>query len=159
MVARHSQASLGQHTSNLRTNFSALFFQILTAYTAFVITVEKIGSSAGFDMVPPLSEDMVERHNWDAFIENIKSCYGSDAKVELKPNYINFNAGDNPKLPFEGHKFLRFSSQISGTAVEVKKIKSYIETVTIAASLRFGSRVRFWNECTDQWGKEQQDES
>jgi hypothetical protein len=68
----------------------------------------------------------------------------------IKPNYIEFNAGEHPTLPFEGHKFLRFSSKISGRGSE--EAKEYINTVARMAQLSFGSRVQHWSEMYDQYG-------
>jgi hypothetical protein len=57
---------------------------------------------SGFDMVPRLIKGAVDRHNWLSFIERIKERYEDDDQVEIKPNYIEFNAGEHPLLPFEG---------------------------------------------------------
>ena len=99
-----------------------------------------MGVDVGFDMVPRLSTGAVDTENWQSFIKIIKEHYQDDDLVEVKPNYIVFKAGEHPRLPFEGHKFLRFSSKILGGA------KKYIDTVTQVAKLSFGSRVRYWNE-------------
>jgi hypothetical protein len=109
-----------------------------------------MGIDAGFDMDPPLSKGVVDRHNWDNFIDFIKKHYKDDIQVEIKPNYINFKAGEHPKLPFEGHKFLRFSSKVSGSTA--KGVERYIDTVTSVAQVHFGSRVKYWNESADQHG-------
>ncbi|ORY10231.1 hypothetical protein BCR34DRAFT_625347 [Clohesyomyces aquaticus] len=111
-----------------------------------------MGIDAGFDMVPPLSKNIVDRHNWDQFISSIKSLYRDDPQVDIEPNYILFKAGEYPKLPFEGHKFLRFSSKISGANARVTKVEGYITVVTRIAKSYFGSRVRYWDECVDQYG-------
>lgn len=105
---------------------------------------------AGFDMVPRLSKGAVDRQNWQSFIKIIKERYQNDDLVEVKPNYIVFKAGDHPMLPFEGHKFLRFSSKISGS--HAKGVEEYIDTVTRVAKVNFGSRVRYWNEAVDERG-------
>jgi hypothetical protein len=109
-----------------------------------------MGVDAGFDMVPRLSKGAVDRQNWQSFIEATKQHYQSDDLVEVKPNYIVFNAGEHPLLPFEGHKFLRFSSKISGS--HAKGVMKYLNTVTQVAKCYFGSRVRAWNEATDELG-------
>lgn len=111
-----------------------------------------MGIDAGFDMVPPLSKGIVDRHNWRKFIDFIKEHYNDDAQVEIKPNYINFKAGEHPKLPFEGHKFLRFSSKVSGAIAAASGVERYINTVTRVAQVHFGSRVQYWNEGADQRG-------
>ncbi|KAK4692657.1 hypothetical protein P7C71_g4588, partial [Lecanoromycetidae sp. Uapishka_2] len=109
-----------------------------------------MGIDAGFDMVPCLSNVAADKQNWDSFIKVIKSHYQDDELVEIKPNYLEFKAGEHPLLPFEGHKFLRFSSKISGGHPE--GIEQYIDTVTRVAQDSFGSRIRCWNEAFDGWG-------
>ena len=99
-----------------------------------------MGVDVGFDMVPRLSTGAVDTENWQSFIKIIKNHYQDDDLVEVKPNYIVFKAGEHPRLPFEGHKFLRFSSKILGG------VKKYMDTVTQVAKLKFGSRVRYWTE-------------
>lgn len=109
-----------------------------------------MGIDAGFDMVPPLSKGVVDRHNWQSFIKVIKEHYQNDNLVEIKPNYIVFKAGEHPLLPFDGHKFLRFSSKISGS--HAKGVEEYIDTVTRVAKVSFGRRVRCWNEMVEESG-------
>jgi hypothetical protein len=109
-----------------------------------------MGIDAGFDMVPRLSKGAVDRQNWQSFITCIKELYKDDELVEVKPNYLVFKAGEHPLLPFEGHKFMRFSSKISGS--HAKGIEKYLDTVTRVAKVNFGSRVRAWNEAADEWG-------
>jgi hypothetical protein len=109
-----------------------------------------MGIDAGFDMVPRLSAGIVDQQNWQSFIKLIKERYQNDDRVEVKANYILFKAGEHPRLPFEGHKFLRFSSKISGSHAE--GVDDYICTVTQEVKRIFGSRVRYWNEGIDEWG-------
>lgn len=111
-----------------------------------------MGIDAGFDMVPRLSKGIADRENWDRFIDFIKEHYKGDAKVEIKPNYIIFKAGEHPILPFEGHKFLRFSSKVSGLTAAASGVESYISTVTRIARVRFGSCVQYWHEGADKFG-------
>lgn len=109
-----------------------------------------MGVDAGFDMVPRLSKGAVDKQNWQSFIKVIKERYQNDELVELKPNYLEFKAGEHPLLPFEGHKFLRFSSKISGS--QAKGVMDYVDTVTTVARVCFGSRVRCWSEAADESG-------
>ncbi|KAI9715689.1 MAG: hypothetical protein M1812_005841 [Candelaria pacifica] len=109
-----------------------------------------MGIDAGFDMVPRLSKGVVDRKNWQSFIKIIRNRYTNDDLVEVKPNYIVFKAGEHPLLPFKGHKFLRFSSKISGS--HAKGVEEYIDTITRIAKVNFGSRVQYWNEAFDEWG-------
>ncbi|MCJ1398586.1 hypothetical protein MMC11_001786 [Xylographa trunciseda] len=109
-----------------------------------------MGVDAGFDLVPRLSKGAVDKQNWKSFIEVIKELYQNDDRVEIKPNYIEFKAGEHPLLPFDCHKFLRFSSKISGSHAE--GVEDYLDTVTRAARISFGSRVRYWNELAEEYG-------
>ena len=70
--------------------------------------------------------------------------------VEIKPNYFKFKLGEHSLLPFEVHKFLRFSSKISGSHAE--GVEEYTDTITRVARVSFGSRVRYWNVAADEWG-------
>lgn len=73
--------------------------------------IAAMGIDAGFDMVPRLSKGVLDKQNWQSFIKAIKEHYQDDDLVEVKPNYIVFKAGEHPLLPFESHKFLRFSQR------------------------------------------------
>ncbi|KAF2007394.1 hypothetical protein P154DRAFT_410780, partial [Amniculicola lignicola CBS 123094] len=110
-----------------------------------------IGIDARFNIDPPLSKGVVDRHNWDKFIDFIKDHYKDNIQVEIKPNYINFKAGEHPKLPFKGHKFLRFSSKVSGSTAMTSGVERYINTVARVACVHFGSHVKYWNEAADQY--------
>ena len=109
-----------------------------------------MGINAGFDIVPCLSKGAVDQQNWQSFIKVIKERYQNDDLVEIKPNYLKFKAGEYLLLHLEGHKFLRFSSKISGS--QAKGVKEYIDTVTRVAQVCFGFRVRCWNEAADERG-------
>ena len=109
-----------------------------------------MGADAGFDMVPRLSNSVADRRVWDQFIDSVKEFYEGDVNVEIKPNYIEFNVGEHPRLPFEGHKFLRFSSKITGS--HSTRVGEYLDTVTRIARTYFESRVKRWNELYDVWG-------
>ncbi|POS79201.1 hypothetical protein DHEL01_v202391 [Diaporthe helianthi] len=109
-----------------------------------------MGFDAGFDMVPRLSRGTADIQLWACFITVVKEYYKDDAQVELKPNYILFKVGEHPSLPFDGAKFLRFSSKVSGGLS--RHAETYIRTVTAAAKGIFGPRVQYWNEGADQVG-------
>jgi hypothetical protein len=108
-----------------------------------------MGYAAELDTKRPLSKESVDRNNWGRFIDFVKEHYNDDLQVEIKPNYINLRAGEHRKLPFEGHKFLSFSSKISGARTEASGIEQYIDFVTHAAQWHSGSRVQYWNELFD----------
>lgn len=105
-----------------------------------------MGVDAGFDMVPRLSRGAIDRQNWDQFISFIKDYYKDDFQVQVHPNYLEFKVGEHPRLPFEGHKFLRFSSRIIGDVTD------YVDVVRCVARVRFGSRIKPWSEAADQFG-------
>ena len=84
-------------------------------------------------------------NNWGRFIDIIKEQYKDDARVEIKPNYIVFKAEEHPILPFEGHKFLHFSSKVSGAIAAASEVESYIDTVTLVAKAHFGSHVQYFD--------------
>ena len=100
-----------------------------------------MGTNAGFDIVLRLSKGAVDKQNWQSFIKVIKERYQNDDLIEIKPNYIKFKAGEHPLLPFEGHKFLRFSSKILGS--NAKGIEEYIDIITRVARVSFGSKVPY----------------
>ena len=58
-----------------------------------------MGIDAGFDTVPCLSKGGVDKQNWQSFIEVIKERYQNDDLVDIKPNYLQFRAGEHPMLP------------------------------------------------------------
>ena len=105
-----------------------------------------MGVNAGFDMVPRLHQGAIDRRDWESFVNAIKNRYVDDDLVDFKPNYIEFKVGDHPLIPYEGHKFLRFSSKLSNGADD------YIVSVFDFAKGCFGSRVRYWNENAVQQG-------
>lgn len=103
-------------------------------------------------MVPRLTRGTADTQNWDRFINAIKDHYKDDAQVETTSNCILFKAGEHPRLPFEGHKFLRFSSKVSGRIATESRAESYIEKVTAFAKASFGARIQYWNEAGDRFG-------
>ncbi|KAL5375447.1 hypothetical protein PMIN02_012032 [Paraphaeosphaeria minitans] len=111
-----------------------------------------MGIDAGFDMVPPLFKGGVDRHDWDHLIDFVRTRFKDDPQVEIRSNYIAFKAGEHPMLPFEGHKFLRFSSKVSGSTAAATGVEQYIDIVARLAKVRFGSRVQYWNEAWDRYG-------
>ncbi|KAG6019655.1 hypothetical protein E4U40_006809 [Claviceps sp. LM458 group G5] len=113
-----------------------------------------MGIDMGFDMVPRLTSRWEDVSKWGAFLDDIKKNYFDDPRVEMKANHILFQVGERPTLPFEGSKFLRFSSKVSIDP----RTEQYIRTVFECAKLHFGLRVVFWNELFDQEGHYSWDE-
>lgn len=111
-----------------------------------------MGIDIGFDMVPRLSRGAMDTQNWVHFINVIREHFRDDAQVETTPNYIVFKVGEHPRLPFAGHKFLRFSSKVSDRIATESHTESYIKTVTAFAKTSFGSRIQHWDDADDQFG-------
>jgi hypothetical protein len=97
-----------------------------------------MGCDAGFDTVPPLTKSDTDKRDWNQFIDTVRTRYQDDERVEIKLHYIEFNAGEHPLLPFEGHKFLRFSSKITGAKVDATGVEYYIRAVNRIAQDHFG---------------------
>jgi len=106
-----------------------------------------MGIYAGFDMVPRLTRSAVDQQNWQSFIDSVKERYKNDGQFEVKANHVVFKAGEQPQLPFEGHKFLRFSAKISGSHQE--NVEEYLDEVGRMAQKAFGSRICLWSELCD----------
>ncbi len=143
---------LGDSVQELTQSVFTETHQLHLPFLAFCLLqahLAAMGIDAGFDMVPRLSKGAVDSQNWKSFIKTIKEHYQNDDLVEVKSNYIEFKACEHPLLPFEGHKFLRFSSKISDSHAE--GVEEYIDTVTRVAKVCFGSRARYWNEAFDEW--------
>ncbi|KAH7184522.1 uncharacterized protein B0J16DRAFT_355242 [Fusarium flagelliforme] len=111
-----------------------------------------MGFDAGFDMVPKLSRTHTDHEAWNLFIFMVKDEFQADERMEIKPNYLSFNAGEVPTLPFEGFKFLRFSSKVSGGNAAKTGVWELIKTVCRIARSIFGSRIVYWCEAVDQFG-------
>ncbi len=106
-----------------------------------------MGIDAGFDMVPRLTEGAADKNNWASFIKAVKEYFKEDDQVEFKANYIEFKIGEHPQLPLEGHKFLRFSSKVSGS--HAKGVQNYINVVIQIATEHFASQVRYWYDAIE----------
>ncbi|KAH6638513.1 hypothetical protein BKA67DRAFT_528722 [Truncatella angustata] len=103
-------------------------------------------------MVPRLSRGTEDCLKWNNFIDLVKQFYDADEQVEIGTHAIKFKAGEHPSLPVEGHKFLRFSSKVSGRIARETGVEAFIQKVTIMAKASFGARIQFWDESDDQLG-------
>ncbi|KAI0518067.1 hypothetical protein F5B22DRAFT_635548 [Xylaria bambusicola] len=111
-----------------------------------------MGADAGFDMVPRLSQGVKDRMKWERFLEVVKQHYAGDGQVEVGSRVIYFKAGEWPSLPIEGHKFLRFSSKITGRIAAETGVENYIREVMSMAKAFFGGQIRPWTELCDEFG-------
>lgn len=98
---------------------------------------------AGFDMVPPLTKEPRDQEKWEILIDIVQSIVWYKEIMLFKSNYIEFNIGDHPKIPFEGHKFLSFRSKISN--IDPGQTKDMIEEIWVYAMVVFDSRARYWS--------------
>ncbi|KAK3317590.1 hypothetical protein B0T19DRAFT_446548 [Cercophora scortea] len=106
-----------------------------------------VNHNAGFDMVPRLSASLEDKKLWRKFINHVKEKFKADVNLHVTEDYIEFDVGDRPKLPFEGHKFLRFSLIIGsdGTAAAVNG--AYLAVIAGIAQEYFGmERLQGWND-------------
>lgn len=88
-----------------------------------------MGADAGFDMVPRLGRSAEDIRKWKQFLETIQQLYKHDAKVKFGSHYIEFLAGEHPKLPIDGQKFLRYSAKVTGSIARETGVEKYIQTV------------------------------
>ena len=109
-----------------------------------------MGFDCGFDMVPRLNESKNNRDRWLVFIDVLKKMYNEDPVFQVQPRVIVFQVGEYPRLPLEGHKFLRFSSKVSGS--NTAAAEPYIRQVYRVAREIFGQQVQFWHELHDNYG-------
>lgn len=109
-----------------------------------------MGFDCGFDMFPRLTESDSDKSRWLAFINEIKEIYNRDPVFQVQPRVISFQVGEHPQLPFEGHKFLRFSSKVSGSRIAAAE--PYIRRVYRVARVIFGQQVQLWHELRDNYG-------
>jgi hypothetical protein len=131
-------------------------FPIFIAYYYLIHTFadSTMRFDSGFDMVPRLGTSMSDTSKWAHFIDQVKFRYRGDPKVELKWNYMLFKAGAHLLLlPFEGHRFLRFSSMVSAGIGDPTEAKQCISTVSHIAQCVFGDRIKSWDESTGQSGE------
>lgn len=108
-----------------------------------------MGFDCGFDMVPRLENTEEEQYRWSKFLDEVKELYKHDTVFELRANFVEFEVGEHPLLPFEGYKFLRFSSKISSASTEAAEI--CIRQVCRIARKYFGSRIQFWHELNEDY--------
>jgi hypothetical protein len=111
-----------------------------------------MGIDAGFDLVPRLTKSAADTLKWKQFMTIIQIEYEDDDQVQSTDHCVEFHAGEHPKLPFEGHRFLRFSSKISGRIATETGVERYIRNVVAIAKAIFGIHVHYWNEGADQYG-------
>ncbi|KAF4437247.1 SET domain-containing 5 [Fusarium acutatum] len=101
----------------------------------------------GFDMVPRLSSGAGDQQAWKEFIDHVRAVHHDDSKVKVRAYYIEFEVGEHPFLPFEGHKFLRFSSKLNSNG----NVEHYIYSIIRLTRLYFGPRVHPWNDGLNQF--------
>jgi hypothetical protein len=109
-----------------------------------------MGYDCGFDMVPRLEDTSSNATKWKIMIDAVRQMFIHDPVMVTRDGYLEFEVGEYPLLPFEGHKFLRFSSKVSGSITY--KAQPYIEAVYKIAEREFGERIQFWHEGVEVYG-------
>lgn len=112
-----------------------------------------------FDMYPGLTKSDSDTERWASFINTTCLRYidgdgNEDPNVTVKTGskgtFIEFMVGEHPKLPYDGTKFLRFSSKIS--TPRTQKAEPYIREVMEIAKKQFGNRIKCWHELFEVYG-------
>ena len=69
------------------------------------------GIDAGFDLSPPVdARNEGEVDAWHCFFRAVETEFEDDPKVSFQNGRLVFEAGEHPKLPFDGTSFRRFSA-------------------------------------------------
>lgn len=113
-----------------------------------------MGFDCGFDTSPPLEQNNQDHADkWSRFITAVFTRYeghkqSADADLLiLHTVFIESNVGEHPLLPYDGTKFRRFSSKVSGGLTQ--EAEPVIRQVFRLAKERFGDRVSFWHELAE----------
>jgi len=80
----------------------------------------------------------VDKKTWAEFIRSSKRITKMICRKE-PANHINFKAGGQPSLPFNGHKSLRLGSSVSETIVTSSERERCINTMASVAQCHFGA--------------------
>jgi hypothetical protein len=109
-----------------------------------------MGFDCGFDIVPRLQDTPNDNAKWKAVMDEVTITFLHDPVVVTKAKYLEFQVGEYPLLPFQGHKLLRFSSKISSERTQ--NAEQYIKAVCRIAKRHLGEQVQFWHEAADNYG-------
>ncbi|KAK6351200.1 hypothetical protein TWF718_004370 [Orbilia javanica] len=103
-----------------------------------------MGIDAGFDIVPKLTKSPQDQASWNIFLSKLRDQYTSDPTVEFKENYMVWKKGEHPMIPYSGHKFLRFSSKVSGGSDDLWEDVKVV--IGLAQEVFGNKRVKVWHE-------------
>lgn len=109
----------------------------------------------GFDMVPPLSKGDADYINWANFLLEVQVHYKDDQELVTHPHYLQFLNRQQAKLPFEAHKFLRFSFTLQTDADRealefFRKASEYVLDLRDIAEKHFDKRrIHYFHEGLD----------
>ncbi|GMK57247.1 hypothetical protein CspeluHIS016_0400810 [Cutaneotrichosporon spelunceum] len=109
----------------------------------------------GFDIFPPLASSDMNRYA--AFLHRIRTEFAKDPNVREDPSLhgiggIVFDvAGEQPWVPLDGRRFLRFSAVLHGPTSEPHTPGAggpddYLARVEAIAMQYFAERVHSWSE-------------
>jgi hypothetical protein len=97
---------------------------------------------AGFDMVPRLTKSEADKESWAKFLRLVKYRFQDYDVVFVKDNFIEIGVGQHPRLPLEGHKLLRFSTELE----DDDENQLVIFVIAELAELVFKTRINRWDE-------------
>ena len=101
-----------------------------------------MGYDAGFDMVPRLTKNDENTRKWEKFIRLVKLLFEDEGLLEEKGHYIEFQVGEKPQLPIDGHNFAKFSSRVGGEATGKLDVREVIRQVGLSARVFFGDSIQ-----------------
>lgn len=109
-----------------------------------------MGMDVGFDMIPRLAKDRAsDMERWACVIGDIEKEFKDDPNVNLYASRFPYGVcievllGERPIIPYQGWKFMRFSSKVTGSCGAVEP---YIQRMRKLVAAQFGKRVKWWNE-------------
>lgn len=99
----------------------------LHPFTSHVTAGEEMGADEGFDLVPALNSSPADQKLWDSFLEKIRKKYKGDPNVvdNAEERCIEFRQSEWPMLEYEGYRFRRFSSKVTG--YYIGSVERYLE--------------------------------
>ena len=113
-----------------------------------------MGFDCGFDLFPPIQSDSsLDTEKWARFIATVLRHYEPDSDQDYASSEVeilhhkgifDFCVGEHPRLPYDGSKFRRFSSKISGGLTY--NAEPVVRKVARIAKEVFGDRTSFWHE-------------
>lgn len=128
--------------------------QSIATIEALLLVAIIMGFHCGFDLSPPIqAHNSTDTDKWARFITAVLRHYEPDSENDYDTSevdilddkgFIEFCVGEHPTLPYDGSKFRRFSSKISGYFIY--NAEPVIREVARIAKEVLGDRASFWHE-------------